>query len=75
MLLKLDKKPRIHIFVQANSPHVNAYFLKRYSLDNSKLINQKGKFNVTKFFKNLNINLIKIIVLNKFIIHVLCFNL
>jgi hypothetical protein len=42
ILLKFDKKPLIQIFVQANSPHSNAYFLKRNSLDKFKFINQKG---------------------------------
>jgi hypothetical protein len=71
ILLKFDKKPRIQILIQANSPHCKAYFLNKNSFDKSKFINQKGKLLIVKYFKNLNNNLIKIIVLNKFIIHIL----
>jgi hypothetical protein len=75
ILLKFDKKPRIQIFVHANSPHNNAYFLNKYSLDNSKFINQNGKLNIAIYFKNLKTNFIKIIVLNKLIIQTLFRNL
>ena len=75
MLLKFDKKPRIHIFVQENSPHNNAYFLNKYSLDNSKFMNQNGKLKLAIYFKNLKTNFIKSIVLNKLIIQTLFLNL
>jgi hypothetical protein len=75
MLLKLDKNPRTHFCVQANSPHASAFILKIYLLVYSKFINQKGNSLLTKKFKNLKIIFKNIIVLKILIIQIRFFNL
>lgn len=75
MLLKLDKKPLIHIRVHEYSPQSNAYFLNINSLLNSKFINQKGILFATKYFKNFKTNFRNKIVLKILIIQILLLNL